>query len=308
MRNRLKAKKQLLGGFVGNAGFSAKADLGLFRASAEIRPGNRPELQTHVKIRAVFLQNHPELQGRGKSRATATKTVQNSRAATDAAQPQVSETNEAGTPRRCRPRVKPCGIAKSSAAFRRPHAAVRHPAKPNRQDLAKGPVPKARRGEAARRFRQRSAPALLFRDLDVGLGRSGQVADGHAVHVLLDDLVKACPEAHRGAHVGAVARLGAIERRAGHRHRGALDRTQHVARQDILRVARPPPLPRTLASKPADTMGRAICSRYFRDSSSRSATSRSETFASGPACAMHTAKRNAYRPFDEISTIPPYRL
>ena len=70
----------------------------------------------------------------------------------------------------------------------------------------------------------------------------------------------------------------------------------------------PPPLPRTLANRPADTMGRAICSRYFRDSSSRSATSRSETFASGPACAMHTAKRNAYRPFDEISTIPPYRF
>ena len=70
----------------------------------------------------------------------------------------------------------------------------------------------------------------------------------------------------------------------------------------------PPPLPRTLANKPADTMGRAICSRYFRDSSSCSATSRSDTFASGPACAMHTAKRNAYRPFDEISTIPPYRF
>ena len=63
----------------------------------------------------------------------------------------------------------------------------------------------------------------------MGLGRGGQVADGHAVYVLLDDLVKACPEAHRGAHVGAVARLGAIERRAGHRHRGALDRAQHVA-------------------------------------------------------------------------------
>ncbi len=79
MRNRLKAKKQLLGGFVGNAGFPAKADLGLFRASAEIRPGNRPELQTHVKIRAVFLQNHPELQGRGKSRANTALTAQNSK-------------------------------------------------------------------------------------------------------------------------------------------------------------------------------------------------------------------------------------
>ena len=129
MRNRLKAKKQLLGGFVGNAGFSAKADLGLFRASAEIRPGNRPELQTHVKIRAVFLQNHPELQGRGKSRATATKTVQNSRAATDAAQPQVSETNEAGNPRRCRPhssRLQSRNQAQHSTALTRPNAIQRN--------------------------------------------------------------------------------------------------------------------------------------------------------------------------------------
>ena len=62
MRNRPKAKKQLLGGFVGNAGFSAKADLGLFRASAETRPGNRPELQ-----------------GRGKSRANTALTAQNSK-------------------------------------------------------------------------------------------------------------------------------------------------------------------------------------------------------------------------------------
>ena len=52
-----------LDGFAGDTGFSAKADLGLFRAPAEICPENHPELQTHVKIRPVFLQNGPELQG-----------------------------------------------------------------------------------------------------------------------------------------------------------------------------------------------------------------------------------------------------
>lgn len=104
---RFRKRSRLLGGFAGDTGFSAKADLGLFRAPAEIRSENHPELQTHVKIRPVFLQNRPELQGRGKNRATVTQTTQNSRAATDAAQPQASEQNEADTPRECRPRVKP---------------------------------------------------------------------------------------------------------------------------------------------------------------------------------------------------------
>lgn len=62
MRVHLEAKKQLLGGFAGDTGFSAKADLGLFRAPAEINSENHPELQAHVKIRPVFLQNGPELQ------------------------------------------------------------------------------------------------------------------------------------------------------------------------------------------------------------------------------------------------------
>lgn len=120
---RFRKRSRLLGGFAGDTSFSAKADLGLFRAPAEIHPKNRPELQTHVKIRPVFLQNRPELQGRGKNRATITQTVQNSRAATDAAQPQTSEQNEAGTTKGCRPRFKPFAIAKSSTASHRPHAA-----------------------------------------------------------------------------------------------------------------------------------------------------------------------------------------
>ena len=42
-----------------------------------------------------------------KSGPFSCRTTQNSRAATDAAQPQASEQNEADTPRECRPRVKP---------------------------------------------------------------------------------------------------------------------------------------------------------------------------------------------------------
>lgn len=95
----LETKKQLLGGFAGDTGLSAKADLGLFRAPAEINSENHPELQAHVKIRPVFLQNGPELQGtrqkpgdrhpnrpelqsHSEYRAIAAHTTQNSRAAT----------------------------------------------------------------------------------------------------------------------------------------------------------------------------------------------------------------------------------
>ena len=141
-----QSTKQLLGGFVGNAGLSAKADLGLFRAPTEICPENRTELQTHVKISPVFLQNRPELQGRGKYRATAAQTTQNSKAM---AMPwEVGEPNEAGSPKGCRPHVMPFTIAKSNAASRRPHAAKPRtgeaPAQPRRSPArASAPPPYA---------------------------------------------------------------------------------------------------------------------------------------------------------------------
>ena len=143
---RFRKRSRLLGGFAGDTGFSAKADLGLFRAPAEIRSENHPELQTHVKIRPVFLQNRPELQGRGKNRATVTQTTQNSRAATDAAQPQASEQNEADTTKGCRPRFKPFAIAKSSTASRRPHAA-----EPRTGKRPGALTPRSRYGVGARR-------------------------------------------------------------------------------------------------------------------------------------------------------------